>query len=123
MFEHCGRTTTTMTPEDWYSISSPCEADGSCELKTSHCAYMPKAYPKCWIFLRSSSKPRRYAYMDKKSSCQLMAKECTLSTGKLPLGGLPGNICSVVRITDRPDMTSAGYHGREVLDYLIFQLL
>ena len=39
-----------------------------------------------------------------------MAKECTLSTGKLSLGGLPRN--SVVRITDRPDMTSAVYHGR-----------
>ena len=32
-----------------------------------------------------------------------------LSTSKLPLGGLPRN--SVVRITDRPDMTSAVYHG------------
>ena len=30
-----------------------------------------------------------------------MAKECMLSTGKLPLGG------SVVRVTDRPSMTSA----------------
>ena len=42
-----------------------------------------------------------------KSSCQLMAKECMLSTGKLPLGGLSRN--SVVRINDRPDMTSAVY--------------
>ena len=32
-----------------------------------------------------------------------------LSTGKMPLGGLPRN--SVVRITDRPDMTSAIYPG------------
>ena len=40
------------------------------------------------------------------SSCQLMAKECRLSTytDKLPLGGLPRN--SVVRINDCPDMTS-----------------
>ena len=30
-----------------------------------------------------------------------MAKECMLSAGKLPLGGLPRN--SVVRITDCPD--------------------
>ena len=30
-----------------------------------------------------------------------MAKECVLSAGKLPLGGLH------VRISDRPDMTSA----------------
>ena len=43
------------------------------------------------------------------SSCQLIAKECMLSTGKLPLGGLPRN--SVGRITDDPDMTSADYHG------------
>ena len=34
-----------------------------------------------------------------------------LSTGKLPLGGLPRN--SVVRITDHPDMTSAVYRGRK----------
>ena len=42
-----------------------------------------------------------------------MAKECALSTCtcKLPLGGLPRN--SVVRITDRPDMTSAVDHGRK----------
>ena len=38
-----------------------------------------------------------------------MAKGCALSTGNLPLGGLPRN--SVDRITDRPDMTSAVYHG------------
>ena len=31
-----------------------------------------------------------------------MAKECMLSTGILPLGGLPRN--SVVRVTDPPDM-------------------
>ena len=43
-----------------------------------------------------------------------MAKECTcmLITGKLPLGSLPRN--SVVRITERPDMTSAVYHGCKV---------
>ena len=40
-----------------------------------------------------------------------MAKECTLSTGEMPLGGLPRN--SVVRITDRPNMTSAVYCGRK----------
>ena len=34
-----------------------------------------------------------------------MAKGCALSTGYLPLGGLPRN--SVDRITYRPDMTSA----------------
>ena len=43
-----------------------------------------------------------------------MAKEFTLSTGNLPRGGLPRN--SVVRITDRPDMTSAVYHGRKALN-------
>ena len=40
-----------------------------------------------------------------------MEKECTLSTGKLPLGGLPRN--SVVRITDSLDMFSAINHGRK----------
>ena len=39
-----------------------------------------------------------------------MAKECTLSTVKLPIGGLPGN--SVVRITDRIDPSSSVYSGR-----------
>ena len=43
---------------------------------------------------------------------QLMAKEYTLSTGKLPQGGLPRN--SVVRITDSPDLTSAVYCGYKV---------
>ena len=42
---------------------------------------------------------------------QLMAKESMLSTGKLPLGGLPRK--SVVRITVRPDITSAAYRGRK----------
>ena len=46
-----------------------------------------------------------------KSSCQLMAKGCALSTGYLPRGGLPRN--SVNRITDRPDMTSAFDRGRK----------
>ena len=40
-----------------------------------------------------------------------MAKECALVTGILPVGGLPRK--SVVRITDRPHMTSAIYHGRK----------
>ena len=47
----------------------------------------------------------------KKSSCQLMAKGCALSTGYLPRGGLPRN--RVDRITDRPDMTSAVDRGRK----------
>ena len=34
-----------------------------------------------------------------------------LSTGKLPLRGLPRN--SLVRITDCPDIISAVYHGLE----------
>ena len=42
-----------------------------------------------------------------------MAKECTLTIGKLPLGGLPRN--GVVMITDRPDMTLAVYSGRKAL--------
>ena len=40
-----------------------------------------------------------------------MTKECTLSTGKLPVGGLLRN--SAVMITDHPDMTIAVYHGRK----------
>ena len=40
-----------------------------------------------------------------------MAKKCALSTGYLPLGGLPRN--SVDRLTDRPDMTSAVDRGRK----------
>ena len=50
-----------------------------------------------------------------------MAKECTQSTGKLPLGGLPRD--SVVRIADRLDMTSAVYHGRKAKNQTCFQLL
>ena len=42
-----------------------------------------------------------------------MAKDCTLSTGKLPLGGLPRNSVAI-RITDCPNMTSAVYHGARV---------
>ena len=38
-----------------------------------------------------------------------MVKGCALSTGNLPRGGLSRN--SVDRITDRPDMTSAGDRG------------
>ena len=48
----------------------------------------------------------------KKSNCQLMAKECTLNTCKLPLGHLPSN--GAVRITDRPEMISAVNRGRKV---------
>ena len=40
-----------------------------------------------------------------------MAKECTLCTGNLNLGGLPRN--SVVRIADSPDIISAVYRGRK----------
>ena len=42
---------------------------------------------------------------------EILAKECTLSTGKLIQGGLPSN--SVVRINGRPDMTSTIYCRRE----------
>ena len=40
-----------------------------------------------------------------------MVKECTLNVGKLPVLGLSRN--SVVRITERPDMTSAVNRGRK----------
>ena len=40
-----------------------------------------------------------------------MVKEYMLSTGKLPLQGLP--MSSVARITDSPNMTSAVYRGHK----------
>ena len=48
-----------------------------------------------------------------------MMKECALSTSELPPGGLPRN--SVVRIIDRPDMTSAVYHGHKALNQAMKQ--
>ena len=43
-----------------------------------------------------------------------MAKECMLSTGKLPLGGLSSN--TVVMITDSPDMNSAVYRACKAIN-------
>ena len=43
-----------------------------------------------------------------------MAKDFTLSTGKLLFGGLPR--ISVVMITDRPDITSAVNRGRYAIN-------
>ena len=40
----------------------------------------------------------------RRASCQLPAKEWTLYTGKLPLGGLPRNNV-FLKVTDHPDMT------------------
>ena len=48
------------------------------------------------------------------SSCQLMAKECMLSTGKLCLVGLPRN--NVVSIADSPDITLAVYGGNKAIN-------
>ena len=62
------------------------------------------------IFLR----PFFRFHLFKMSSCQFIMNECTLSTGKLPLGCMPRN--SVVRIIDSPDMTSAVYHGHKALN-------
>ena len=50
-----------------------------------------------------------------------MVKECALSTGKLPVGGLPWD--SVVRINDRPDMTSAVDSGHKASTQPTNQLL
>ena len=50
-----------------------------------------------------------------------MAKDCTLSTGKLPLGGLPSN--SVVRINDHPNMTSAVYRGRKATNKMKIKII
>ena len=49
--------------------------------------------------------------MIQEEGCQLMAKE--LSAGKLPPRNLPR--ISVVRINDRPDMTSAVYRGHKAI--------
>ena len=48
-------------------------------------------------------------------------EKCALSTGLLPPGGLPRN--SVVRINDRPDMTSAVYCGCKALNQTKTNLL
>ena len=48
----------------------------------------------------------------RRTSCQLLAKEWTLYTGKLPLRDLPRNSV-VLKVTDHPDMTSAVYFGRK----------
>ena len=48
----------------------------------------------------------------KKGSCQLLAKVCARSTGNR-LGGLSLPRKSVVRLTDRPDMTTDVYRGRK----------
>ena len=48
----------------------------------------------------------------KKGSCQLLAKVCARSTG-YRLGGLSLPRKSVVRLTDRPDMTLVVYRGRK----------
>ena len=64
----------------------------------------------------------------KKDSCQLLAKVCARSTGKR-LGGLNLPRKSVVRLTDRPDMTLDVYRGRKTTIqqqqqlHLIFRLL
>ena len=46
-----------------------------------------------------------------------MAKECMLSTGKLPLEGIPRN--SMVRITDYPDLIPAVYCGHKATNQFI----
>ena len=49
----------------------------------------------------------------KKGSSQLLAKVCARSTG-YRLGGLSLPRKSVVRLTDRPDMTLDVYRGRKL---------
>ena len=48
-----------------------------------------------------------------RGSCQLLAKVCARSTGSNRLGGLSLPRKSVVRLTDRPDMTLDVYRGRK----------
>ena len=50
----------------------------------------------------------------KKGSCQLLAKVCARSTGNR-LGGVSLPRKSVVRLTDRPDMTLDVYRGRKTI--------
>ena len=54
-------------------------------------------------------------HLFKKTSCQLIEKKITLSTGKLPWGGLPRN--SVVRICDRLDITTARNQTKQEQNY------
>ena len=56
-------------------------------------------------------KPTSYHPFFKKGSCQLLAKVCARSTGNNRLGGLSLPRKSVVRLTDRPDMTLDVYRG------------
>ena len=51
-------------------------------------------------------------HLFKKGSCQLLAKVCARSTVNR-LGGLSLPRKSVVRLTDRPDMTLNVYRGRK----------
>ena len=75
-----------------------------------HCDRHPSPLPTCGSFFHEDLVMKLYQlpFFHRRASCKLLAKECRLSTGKLPLGGLPKN--SVVRITGRLDMTSAGYY-------------
>ena len=50
----------------------------------------------------------------KKGSCQLLAKVCARSTAVNRLGGLSLPRKSVVRLTDRPNMTLDVYRGRKI---------
>ena len=52
---------------------------------------------------------------------RLMAKECTLSSGKLPSVSMSRH--NVVRINDRCDITSAVYSEREATKHTIMSVL
>ena len=56
------------------------------------------------------------SWINMKSIYQLMAKENTFYTGKLPPGGLPRN--NVVKITDHPNMTTANCLVRMIASYM-----
>ena len=80
---------------------------------TPHLAY---SFMKIWSYKYFYGHSSSSADL-KKSTCQFMAKECTLNTGKLILEDLPRN--SLVRITDSQDMISAVFGGHKCSVVLI----
>ena len=71
---------------------------------------VPRSIPAFGAFFHEDLVMKKvYGYSSPSADSRRASKECMLSTGKLPLIGLP------VRITDRPDMSSAVCCGRKAL--------
>ena len=56
----------------------------------------------------------------KKGSCQLLVKKCAWSTGCIRLGGLSLPRKSVIRLTDRPDITLDNNATTFIEDLILF---